>query len=170
MSEIACRRIDEVNADNRSQVVRYHPFLWVWHRLNQERLNVWKSFMNGLTHVDHSLAFAFWLRLIGKEADKMTKPEYDEAERLINSLGNCILLKAEYNCSKSDEPFRVFFSWFPPENEPKLLLQSCMTAPQSIQGDNVIRAIKTAIRTRAQRIREELKSFARGDEGYSLHN
>lgn len=130
MSEITCKRIDEVNADNRSQVVRYQPFLGVWHRLNKERLDTWRNYINGKTHVAHTLAYAFWLRLIGKEANTMTVTEHDEAQRVINSLGNCILLNSDYNCSKSDKPFRDYFSSFATEDEVKLLLQPCMTAPQ----------------------------------------
>ena len=171
MSEITCRLIDNVNADNRSQVVRYQPFLWAWHRLNKERLNAWKSFIDGRTHVDHALAFAYWLRLIGKEASTMTKTEYDEAERVINSLGNCILLKSDYNCSKSDKPFREYFSWFPPDNEAKLLLQPCMTAPKPfIDNGGTLDEIKTAMKTRAKAIRDELKAFTNGDPGFTLQN
>lgn len=172
MSAIACRRIDDVSADNRSQVVRYQPFLWVWHRLNKERFDVWKSFIDGWTHVDHALAFAYWLRLIGKEASTMTKTEYDEAERVINSLGNCILLKSDYNCSKSDKPFSEYFSWFPPDNEAKLLLlQPCMTAPKPfIDNGGTLDEIKTAMEVRAKAIRNDLKAFANGDPGFTLQN
>ena len=93
--------------------------------------------------------------------------KYQEA---VDTLVELTKISPEYNCSKSDQPFRSFFSWFPPENEPKLLLQPCMTAPQSVQGDNIIQIIKTAMQAREQKIREELKLFAAGVEGYSLHN
>lgn len=168
IAEKAHNEIDTVHADNRSQVIRYHQYLWVWHRLDSERYNVWQVNMQNKPHVDHSLAFALWLRILDKKADEMLKNDYDEAARFINSLGNCILLSGEYNQSKSDKAFTHFLPNF--TNAENLLLEQCIIDPeQYLQSGGSIDKIKEAMQNRDQKIRQELKYFISGVPGFVLH-
>lgn len=168
IAEKAHNEINAVHADNRSQVIRYLPYLWVWHRLDSERYKVWQTYMQNKTHVDHSLAFALWLRILDKKSDEMLKNDYDEAARFINSLGNCILLSGEYNQSKSDKAFSHFLPNF--TNAENLLLDQCITDPeQYLQSGGSIDKIKEAMQNRDQKIRQELKDFISGVPGVVLH-
>lgn len=168
IAEKAHNEIDEVHADNRSQVIRYHQYLWVWHRLDSERYKAWQMYMQNNTHVDHSLAFALWLRILDKKSDEMLKNEYDEAARFINSLGNCILLSGNFNQSKADQAFSHYFQ--SPSIAENLLLEQCIIDPeQYLQSGGSIDKIKEAMQNRDQKIRQELKDFISGVPGFVLH-
>jgi hypothetical protein len=69
----ATEQINNVAVRDRKRVSTYYPFLWVWHRLDKDRWHYsaipmrtgrkWKSKLE----VDHSIADAWWGRLVDEE-------------------------------------------------------------------------------------------------------
>lgn len=138
--------LDQVSSDaenhiktfwvGRSNVSQYRTILWLWHRLNQDRLD--KSLIqmrmkksgkgrapSMKMEVDHAVSDSYWRDLVESEVGEKTKngiplstgtsehaPEgfatKDEALNYINKLGNCSLLQTNFNRSKNKWPLWSF--------------------------------------------------------------
>lgn len=156
--------IDELKADNRQQVIRYKTYLWVWHRLDKDRVYKWLRHTES-PQVDHALAYKLWLKLLGLQSDTITVAEHSQFLKTINSLGNCILLNGGYNIAKSDQPFSEFFDWASKADYEMLGLKEEMVSPERFIKENggSPELIKKAINDRELFIKNELKRFASGD-------
>ncbi len=195
MSRISTKALDQINnivVRDRTRVHTYYPFLWVWHRLDDER---WKNSSiamrtgrrrTGKLEVDHTVADAWWKRLINKEIESklatfngadedrvLVAPDgfesRDEAFTFINSLGNCSLLDKSFNVSKSDEPMWTFLQEVREfkegiikrdDWEEALSLSKMLTSPD---GATLV-DIKSAIENRDALIREDLRGFVSGNK------
>ena len=185
-------QINNIAVRNRNRVHAYYPFLWVWHRLDDER---WKyssvPMRTGRKHrgkleVDHTIADAWWKRLINKEIETklatfsgteedrvLVAPDgfesRDEAFSFINSLGNCSLLNKSFNISKSDEPMWKFLQEVHEfkegtikrdDWEKAMSLSETLTSPD---GATLVE-VKDAIEKRDALIRGDLRDFVSGNK------
>ena len=113
----------------RNTVSQYRTVLWLWHRLNQERLSEsqlamrFKPSGKGRTasmkmEVDHTISYSSWCELVDNEIqheqavsvyvyEEPFEPapkgfaSRTEAINFINKLGNCSLLHTNFNRSKN---------------------------------------------------------------------
>ncbi len=134
MSRVANKATEQINVisvRDRRRVSAYYPFLWVWHRLDKDRWQYSSIPMRtgrkkkGKLEVDHTIADAWWGRLVAKQiAEKLTDFKGTDEEKamvapddfespfdatsFINLLGNCSLLDKSFNISKSDAPMWEF--------------------------------------------------------------
>ena len=188
----ATEQINNVLVRDRRRVHAYHPFLWVWHRLEDDR---WKNSSipmrtgrkrTGKHEVDHTVADAWWVRLVEKEIqtkqasfvgtdieEELIAPDDFESRfdaiAFINLLGNCSLLDKSFNISKSDKPMRSFLQEVHEFKDGKiqmadwetaLSLNSTMTAPDGFSLSD----IKKAAQTRDALIRKDLINFIEGQK------
>ena len=186
----ATERINNTVAIFRTRVHVYYPLSWVWHRLDEAR---WKYSSipmrtgrkrTSKLEVDHTVADAFWQRLINRsieeklaafvgtdeEKDLVAPEEFEsrfEASVFINALGNCSLLDKSFNISKSDDPMWNFLQEVHEFKEGKikrreweaaLSLTETLTAPIG----STLANIKKAIQTRDAIIRKDLTDFIAG--------
>ena len=125
ISTKAGQEITTLFAKDRRRVHAYYSLLWVWHRLEEGRWKVSSVPMRtgrrrtSRLDVDHTVAYAWWQRLVQGEVDKklttftgtdeerasLAPDGFDsrpEADEFINLLGNCSLLDKSFNISRSD--------------------------------------------------------------------
>lgn len=188
----AVEQINNVFVRDRRRVHAYHPFLWVWHRLEDNR---WKNSSiqmrtgrkrTSKLEVDHTVADAWWSRLIeqqikikqgtfvGSDEEKalITPDDFEsryEAFAFINMLGNCSLLDKSFNISKSDAPMRHFLQQVHEFKDGKVLMEDWEAALSlcptlTLPGDATIADIKQAIHTRDALIRKDLVEFIGGQK------
>jgi hypothetical protein len=193
MERVSVKAIEQVNnivVRDRRRVHAYHPLLWVWHRLDEAR---WKHSSvpmrtgrkrTGKLEVDHTVADAWWGRLVNKEIETklacfigtdeekalVAPDDFEsryEALAFINLLGNCSLLDKSFNISKSDESMWKFLQEVHEFREKKIMrhdwetalsLTETLTAPEGA----ALVDIKKAIQTRDALIRKELTDFIAG--------
>jgi len=195
MNRISTKAIDQINnvvVRDRNRVFVYYPFLWVWHRLEETRWKYSSVPMRtgrkivGRLEVDHTVADAWWKRLINKEIEtKLTTFTGNEEEKVlvcpdgfesreeavsfINSLGNCSLLDKSFNISKSDGSMWTFLQEvrefkdgiFKLEDwEKAISLSNTLTSPDGA----TLADIKAAIEKRDALIREDLRDFVLGNK------
>lgn len=184
----ALEQINNVNVRDRKRVHDYFPFLWVWHRLDEER---WASSSiqmrtgrkkAGKLEVDHTVASACWKRMIEDnvnskapiESDSGAAPpppdefdSEDEALAFINTLGNCTLLDKSFNVSKSDAPMRELLEKVHEFKEGKVKMsdwESALSLSETLTNpvNTSIADIKEALRIRDSLLRKELCEFING--------
>jgi Protein of unknown function DUF262 len=168
----ATKHVDSVTAPSRERVSIYRNVLWVWHRLEKERwkmsqiqLRTGRSKKTSLD-VDHTVAYAMWeKKLVVGLPDGFTEPE--EAQSIVNRLGNCSLLEKSFNVSKSDKTLKSFMEAVHEIKEKKvaledwaktLLIEDAMLDPSGVTAN----AISKAIEDRDQLIRKEVVDFVKG--------
>ncbi|CAK0740020.1 DUF262 domain-containing protein [Gammaproteobacteria bacterium] len=132
VSEKAIEQITNIVVKNRRRVHDYYSFLWVWHRLDEDRWRYSRIQMrigrnSSRLEVDHTVAHALWTGLvenevntrlavfIGNEVERiLIAPDgfesKQEALTFINILGNCSLLEKSFNISRSDQWMWNFLS------------------------------------------------------------
>lgn len=193
MGRVSIKAIDQVNntvVRDRRRVHVYYPLLWVWHRLDEAR---WKHSSvpmrtgrkrTSKLEVDHTVADAWWGRLVNQEIEKklatfigtdeekalVAPDDFEskfEAMAFINLLGNCSLLDKSFNISKSDESMWKFLQEVHEFKEGKiqrheweaaLSLTETLTAPEG----TTLADIKKAVQTRDALIRNDLTDFITG--------
>ena len=167
----AANQVNGIAAQGRERVTIYRNFLWIWHRLENERweksqvqLRVGKS--KATTEVDHIMSFALWQ---GKLHTALPKQMSDEVEAvaLANRLGNCALLEKNFNISKSDKPLKSFLSQIHEIREKKIRMDAWCAAldiPNALLEPDVasVDEIAQAIESRDGEIRADLTDFVRG--------
>lgn len=186
----ATEQINNIAVRDRRRVHVYYPLLWVWHRLDAAR---WKHSSipmrtgrkrTSKLEVDHTVADAWWSRLVNKEIEtKLATFVGTEEEKalvapsdfesrfdalaFINLLGNCSLLDKSFNISKSDAPMWEFLQEVHEfkegtierlEWEAALSLSGTLTEPTSA----TLADITKAVLTRDTLIRKELTDFITG--------
>ena len=192
VSTKATEQINNVLVRDRRRVHAYHPFLWVWHRLEDDR---WKNSSiqmragrkrTSKLEVDHTVADAWWARLVEQQikAKQATFVGTDEAKALIapddfesrydaiafiNLLGNCSLLDKSFNISKSDESMRHFLQQvheFKVGNVQMADWESALalTPTLTLPDGASFADIKKAIHTRDALIRKDLIEFIEGQK------
>jgi hypothetical protein len=165
MLKAAKEYIDRLDIDRRDRVRDYFIPLWFWTRLDPERwlvassqLRLERSKARQTLHVDHVVPYSWW------EAH----PGEDEAEADGNSLGNCMLLHANFNLAKSATPAASFLKAKVMEfkTDPTLLArwaQGLAVPDELLDATTVAEAsVLTAVATRTAAIRSELKEFIDG--------
>ncbi|MBF0502988.1 MAG: DUF262 domain-containing protein [Candidatus Riflebacteria bacterium] len=191
ISDNAIRQINVMMVRDRRRVHDYYSMLWVWHRLEESRWRIskvqmlagkkWKSY----TEVDHTVAHAWWERLVNKEIERklatfdgtddekalVAPDEFEtksDAVAFINLLGNCSLLNKSFNISKNDAPMWKFLQDVHEFREGKLerceweialSLSETMTDPEGAAFTDIIKAIKK----RDNLIKMDLRNFITGD-------
>lgn len=186
----ATEQVNNISVRDRKRVSAYYPFLWVWHRLDNDRWHYSSIPMRtgrkkrGKLEVDHTIADAWWGRLVGEEiATKLVDFEGTDEERelvapddfesptdarsFINLLGNCSLLDKSFNISKSDSPMWKFLEDVHEFKEGKiersvwegaLLLSENLTEPNGHSlGD-----LRKLLMIRDATIRKDLTEFIAG--------
>jgi len=195
MGRVSVKAIEGINnlvVRDRRRVHLYYTQLWTWHRLDKLR---WKHSSvpmrigrkrTSKLEVDHTVADAWWVRLIHQELvtkraafvgtdEEKTRLAPDDFESMdlglefINLLGNCSLLDKSFNISKSDEPMWNFLKEVHEfkdgtikrhEWEEALSLSKTLTSPEG----STLADIKKAIQTRDAMIRRELVEFIAGNK------
>ncbi len=166
--------IDTVEASSRSRVSVYRNYLWIWHRLENDRWEMSKIALKTKRRnatsadVDHCVAFKLWERKVNSEWNGQDLIEKEELFPLVNKLGNCALLEKTFNISKSDKQLSDFLPEVhefrngrnPKEWAESLALTDVFLSPASSD----MGAIKTAIETRDSLVREQLKQFIKGEK------
>jgi len=192
VSAKAIEYITNINVTDRRRVHVYYPLLWVWHRLDEDR---WKCSSipmrtgrkrTSKLEVDHTIADAWWGRLVNKEIALKLKSfvgtdeekalvspdDFDskmDALAFINFLGNCSLLEKSFNISKSDASMRDFLREVHEFKEKKfeitkweeaLSLSAILTEP----GNSTLADIKKTIKDRDILIRQDIIEFIGGSQ------
>lgn len=175
---------------SRSRVSAYHSELWIWHRLDEKRAeysdiglrhrNTWRELH---PQVDHTIAHALWIKRVAAELDAMPEatagaasepapgPSPFEtrvaAEQFINALGNCALLRADFNTSKQAAPLASFLQDVKEFIDGKITIEQwcaafamapILAAPTTAGFQEIV----DAVRERDARIRSDLIEFVRG--------
>jgi hypothetical protein len=193
MSRVAGKASEQVLSvlvRDRRRVHQYFPYLWVWHRLRDER---WTSSSipmrearkrTSKLEVDHSVADAAWKRMVeesvlkvqgdfeGSDEDRAKLPPEGfqgraEALAFINLMGNCSLLEKSFNISKSDKPMRTFLGNVHEFKEGKMILSEWEAAlflsdVLNAADGRQISVVKEAIEARDLQIRRDLVDFVDG--------
>lgn len=184
--------INNLIARDRRRVHIYYSFLWVWHRLEPLR---WKNSSipmrtgrkrTSKLEVDHTVADAWWIRLVSKEIDLIlaTFAGTDEERALvapddfeskadalafINLLGNCSLLEKSFNISKSAEPMRDFLKEVHEFKEQKIQLDEweaalSLTTTLTSPAESTLSEITNSVKSRDALIRKDLLDFIAGSK------
>jgi len=182
LKQDAIRRIDELHASKRNEVIAYKNVLWLWNRLSPERWDVIEKPMKRKKaaprwEVDHAIPIDIWNDIVEKEypldsteqelSFDINGKSYTRKILLaeINNLGNCSLLLRSHNRSKGKEPFGKFLSDIYNSKEIEevkntLLLNDVFLYPSNVS----INPILTEIDTRNKKIKEELKDYFNNKE------
>lgn len=195
MARVSTKAVEQINnvlVRDRRRVHTYHPFLWVWHRLEDAR---WKNSSiqmrtgrkrTSKLEVDHSVADAWWISsvekqiqakqaaFIGTAEDKARiapddfESRYD-AIAFINMLGNCSLLDKSFNISKSDKPMRHFLQQVHEFKDGKVQMTDweaalSLTSTLTLPEESAFADIKKAVQTRDALIRKDLIEFIGGQK------
>ena len=195
VGRISTNAVDQINnvlVRDRRRVHAYHSYLWVWHRLEDER---WKNSSipmrtgrkrTSKLEVDHTVADAWWARSVEQQISNklatltVTEDEKDliapddfesrhEAIAFINLLGNCSLLDKSFNISKSDEPMRHFLEQVHEFKDGKVVMAAWEAALSlnpilTLPDSSAFAEIKKAIQTRDALIRKDLIEFIGGQK------
>ena len=195
MARVSTKAVEQINnvlVRDRRRVHAYHPFLWVWHRLEEDR---WKNSSipmrtgrkrTSKLEVDHTVADAWWVRLVEQQikAKQATFTGTDEEKALIapddfesrydaiafiNLLGNCSLLDKSFNISKSDESMRHFLQQVHEFKDGKVQMADweaalALTSTLTLPDGAAFVDIKKAIHTRDSLIRKDLIDFIGGQK------
>ena len=193
MTRVSTKAVEQINnilVRDRRRVHAYHPFLWVWHRLEEDR---WKKSSiqmrtgkrTSKLEVDHTVADAWWRHLVeqeiqekqaafnGTEEEKaLIAPDgfksRDDAIAFINHLGNCSLLDKSFNISKSDKSMRHFLLQVKEFKDGEVQIDDWETALSLTptltlpDGGATFDNIKDAIQVRDTSIRKDLTEFIVG--------
>lgn len=193
MGRVSVKSIELINntvVRDRRRVHLYYPLLWVWHRLDTLRwehssvpMRTGRKRTSKL-EVDHTVAEAWWSRLIDHEIERkqatfsgtdeektLVAPDdfasKEDALAFINLLGNCSLLDKSFNISKSDKPMWEFLKEVHEFKqgtvardvwEKALSLSETLTSPER----STLTVIKEAVQTRDNLIRRDLIDFISG--------
>jgi len=193
MARVSTKAVEQINnvlVRDRRRVHAYHPFLWVWHRLEEDR---WKNSSiqmrtgrkrTSKLEVDHTVADAWWARsveqqiqvklaaFVGTDEEKARiapddfESRYD-AIAFINMLGNCSLMDKSFNISKSDEPMRHFLQQVHEFKDGKVKIadwENALALPTELTSPekSTFAEIKKAIQNRDALIRKDLVDFIGG--------
>lgn len=192
ISTKAVEQINNVLVRDRRRVHTYHSYLWVWHRLEDER---WKNSSiqmrtgrkrTSKLEVDHTVADAWWARAVelqiqaklatfsGTDEEKaLIAPDDFESRHdaiaFINLLGNCSLLDKSFNISKSDEPMRHFLEQVHEFKDGKVVMADWEVALSlnqtlTLPDSSAFAETKKAIQTRDALIRKDLIEFIGGQK------
>jgi len=195
MARVSTKAVEQINnvlVRDRRRVHAYHPFLWVWHRLEEDR---WKNSSipmrtgrkrTSKLEVDHTVADAWWVRLVEQQikAKQATFTGTDEEKALIapddfesrydaiafiNLLGNCSLLDKSFNISKSDESMRHFLQQVHEFKDGKVQMADweaalALTPTLTLPDGSTFADIKIAIHARDALIRKDLIEFIGGQK------
>lgn len=188
----ASEQINNTVVKDRRRVHIYYSLLWVWHRLDDTRWKYSSVPMRtgrrrvGRLEVDHTVADAWWERLVNQEIEtKLIDFDGTEEERslvapdgfesklealaFVNLMGNCSLLDKSFNISKSDKPMWEFLKEVHEFKEAKiqrreweqaLVLSETVTSPERAS----LADIKDAIQSRDAMIRKDLVDFIAGSK------
>ncbi|MDB5797126.1 MAG: hypothetical protein JWP36_1028 [Paucimonas sp.] len=195
MARFSTKAIEQINnvlVRDRRRVHAYHPFLWVWHRLQDDR---WKNSSipmrtgrkrTSKLEVDHTVADAWWARsveqqiqakraaFVGSDEEKALIAPDDfesrfDAIAFINMLGNCSLLDKSFNISKSDKPMRHFLWEVHEFKDGKVQIENweaalSLTPTLTLPNEAAVADIKKEIQARDALIRKDLVEFVGGQK------
>ena len=195
MGRISIKANEQINnavVRDRKRVYVYYSLLWVWHRLDNKRWEYSSIPMRtgrkrtSKLEVDHTVADAWWARLINKEIDKklanfigsdeekalVAPDEFEtrlDAFAFINLLGNCSLLDKSFNISKNDKPMWGFLQDVHEFKEgliSRTEWETSLLLPQTITDPNgsTLAEIMLAIQSRDSFIRKDLIDFIAGNK------
>jgi hypothetical protein len=171
-----------MNADDRNQVRVYYTALWLWNRLDAER---WKSAELGLKdegrrkpsiEVDHIVAWDLWRTKLehspvndASGAQALPVAREDLMPR-VNELGNCMLLKKNFNISKSNATLKSFLDRVHEFCQGELEVETWATAlsmdmAQVDCASSSIELLLQLFTARSQQMRSDLEEFIRGVKG-----
>ncbi len=178
MEQQALNGLANLSADDRQQVRTYYTPLWLWNRLEASR---WKSAQIVLEQktqrknrieVDHIVAHNLWkTKLDSLIADQ--PPGADEIEKLdeiipfANELGNCMLLKKNFNISKSNKPLKQFLDGVHEFTQGQSTLADWaegldLDMQQVDSGETAVTTLKDLFMLRTEKIRTDLSLFVKG--------
>ncbi len=169
----ASRNVDTVTAASRERVAVYRNVLWIWHRIETSR---WKMSQIQLRtgrskktspDVDHTVAYALWQKLLAT-ALPADFSDRDEAQAVVNRLGNCSLLEKSFNISKSDKTLKSFMEEVHEIKGKKVALGDWAKSLQISDtlldpAGASVDLIATAIDERDKLIRKEVVEFIKGE-------
>lgn len=159
--------IDRLEIDRRDRVRDYFIPLWFWTRTSLTRwevaslqLTTERSKAKQSIHVDHVVPYAWW--------EKHSNDEDSDSDG--NSLGNCMLLHANFNLAKSATPVRQFmnaqvtaFKTDPTRID--LWARVLLVPPELLDATGFPESeVRKAVSARTAKIRAELKEFIDGTQ------
>lgn len=157
-----------LEVDQRNRVRDYFTALWLWHRLDKDRWE-WSDEMQGgyrrkgsraqeVLHVDHIAPHAW--------CEQNLKAPDDEDPG--NEVGNCMLLKSNFNLAKSARMAKEFLLneevWFQQHPGDLPTFAAALAIPAALLDPSASTAadVRKAIDDRTVVIRDELKAFVAG--------
>lgn len=157
-----------LEVERRNRVRDYFTPLWIWHRLNKDRWE-WSNEVNAgyrrkgsraqeTLHVDHIAPHA-WC-----EAHLKTPDDDDPG----NEIGNCMLLKSNFNLAKSARMAKEFLQneevYFQKNPTEIPLFAAALSISEALLDPSVCTTadVRKAIDDRTATIRNELKDFVTG--------
>ncbi len=190
VADKASDQIANITARGRQGVGAYYYFLWVWHRLNEQRWNMSKIPMRDGTkkaprlEVDHCVAYQWWKNQVEAEINRKFEDFHgtdeersliapdgfetkDDAISFINKLGNCSLLDKYFNIVKSDGQMWAFMKEVKEFKEGTFARPAWENALQlpacmTEPDSNSLSDLQKAIEERDLKIRKELAEFIAG--------
>ena len=81
---------------------------------------------------------------------------------MINSIGNCMLLRSTTNIGRGKTPFKEFFPYLWDNENEKARLSLGISDAMGMPNTKVIEIIRNDIQKRASGIRTEIKNFIAG--------
>jgi hypothetical protein len=168
------------SADDRQQVRIYYTALWIWNQLDQNRWEKAKvslrqhGRLEGKLDVDHIVAWELWQSKLssGQAEPPKTdgddkKPTDDELSSSVNELGNCMLLKKNFNLSKSKQPLIEFLNKVHEFKEGKLTITDWAEAldldmAQVDSANTPVEDLYKLFNARTKKILADLEQFVRG--------
>jgi hypothetical protein len=171
-----------MNADDRHQVRVYYTALWLWNRLDASR---WESAQLGLKdegrrkpsiEVDHIVAWDLWRTKLEHSLEGVThSPQAvpvkgEDLMPRINELGNCMLLKKNFNISKSNATLKSFLDRVHEFTQGELKVETWaealgMDMAQVDCASSSIELLLQLFAARSKLIRSDLEGFIRGVKG-----
>jgi hypothetical protein len=113
LAPVAISTIEALEAKSRNQVQIYYTPLWLWHRLEGERRRLSEITLKApgkaadRLHVDHIVAHDYWESVFTLDPIAVDVGGSQETAT-VNELGNMMLLRNNFNISKSKNPLAEF--------------------------------------------------------------
>ena len=160
---------------NPRMVSRYYPLLWLWLRLDQDRLRAAAFPLRTAGRkapswdVDHVVASSFWHKAVEQalENHEISLDEVEDLKGRINQIGNCMLLEKNFNVSKSAYPLDEWLDKVDQFADPEFResWSRSLGVEENLRMPNgrSLEELTTAFEARTATIRAELTDYVRGD-------
>jgi 5-methylcytosine-specific restriction endonuclease McrA len=161
----AIEHISTLQVPRRAEVKAYYSPLWIWHRLDERRWDVSKLTLRERSRaepkldVDHVVAVEMWPQLVGTSMA-------NDLQGDVNALGNCMLLKSNFNKSKNKRSFGSFLEQALDPNGPMkpgdVAGGLCLANAQLYPEGTDLTDLRGLTQERGKTIKQDLVDFVNG--------